>query len=206
MPTYKLQPVSLLYVKAERKYRICNRFCGILCKGPVLMEQVLKNADISVFSKFLAIFRIFSRYREILPGTIYVPNFRSIGPFKQKLPICKKPCLFKVKHRAYSIDWGIKPGKCAWFPSQFLHDRSKFMKSKQTSSRLGSYQQLLLTSQGKSKRSENARADGVIMFELPGTKIHQSGKISTSKRKFLEFCCDCFENAPEKVITFVSVS
>ena len=41
------------------------------------MERVLKNADISVLSNFLA--------TKILPSTIYMPNFRSIGPFKQKL-------------------------------------------------------------------------------------------------------------------------
>ena len=45
------------------------------------MEWVLKNADISVLSNFLAIsFEFFSRYQEILPSTIYMPNFRSIGP------------------------------------------------------------------------------------------------------------------------------
>ena len=50
------------------------------------MERVLKNADISVLNNFLAIFFEFcSLYREILPSTIYMPNFRSIGPFKQKL-------------------------------------------------------------------------------------------------------------------------
>ena len=50
------------------------------------MEGVLKNADISVLSNFLAIFfRFFSRYGEMLPSTIYMPNFRSIGLFKQKL-------------------------------------------------------------------------------------------------------------------------
>ena len=50
------------------------------------MGQVLKNADISVLSNFLAIFlEVFYRYREILPSTIYMANFRSIGPFKQKL-------------------------------------------------------------------------------------------------------------------------
>ena len=77
------------------------------------MERMPKNADISVLSNFLAIFfEFFSLYQEILPSTIYMPNFRSIGPFKQKLqtggggggicpplaiPICKKPGLFRVK-------------------------------------------------------------------------------------------------------------
>ena len=79
MPHYKLQPVSLLQVKTELKNHICNRFYGISCEGPVSMEQVLKNADISILSNFLAIFfGFFSLYREILPSTIYMPNFRSI--------------------------------------------------------------------------------------------------------------------------------
>ena len=35
------------------------------------MEQVLKNADISILSNFLAIlFKFFFRYPEILPNTI----------------------------------------------------------------------------------------------------------------------------------------
>ena len=87
----------------------CHRFCGISCECPVLMERVLKNADISVLSNFLAIFfEFFSPYREILQSTICMPNFRSTGPSKQKLqmggricplptiPICKKPGLFRV--------------------------------------------------------------------------------------------------------------
>ena len=50
------------------------------------MEGVLKNADVSVLSNFLAIFfRFVSRYGEMLPSTIYMPDFRSIGLFKQKL-------------------------------------------------------------------------------------------------------------------------
>ena len=38
------------------KNHICNRFYGISCEGPVLMEQVLKNADISILRQFLANF------------------------------------------------------------------------------------------------------------------------------------------------------
>ena len=65
MPNYKLQPISLLYVQTELKNHICNRFYGLSCEGPVSMKQVLKNADISVLSNFLAIFfDFFSRYRE----------------------------------------------------------------------------------------------------------------------------------------------
>ena len=49
-------------------------------------NQSLKNADIIVLRNVLAIFsEFFSRYREILPSTIYMPNFRSIGTFKEKL-------------------------------------------------------------------------------------------------------------------------
>ena len=59
MPNYKLQPISLLLVKAELKNHICNRFYGYSCEGPISMEQVLENADISVLSNFLAIFSNF---------------------------------------------------------------------------------------------------------------------------------------------------
>ena len=75
----------------------------------VQLAKKAKNADISILSNFLAIFFYLSLYREILSGTIYMLNFRSIGPFKQKLqrggdricpppaiPICKKPGLFRV--------------------------------------------------------------------------------------------------------------
>ena len=48
------------------------------------MEQGSKNADISIFSNFLAIFG-FSQYREILPNTVNISSFKSIGPSKQKL-------------------------------------------------------------------------------------------------------------------------
>ena len=50
------------------------------------MERVLKKLLISGFEQLLGnFFQIFSRYREILASTIYIPNFRSTGPFKQKL-------------------------------------------------------------------------------------------------------------------------
>ena len=51
----------------------------------VQLAKKAKNADISILSNFLAMFFDFSLYREILSGTIYMLNFRSIGPFKQKL-------------------------------------------------------------------------------------------------------------------------
>ena len=123
MLNYKLQPISLLKVKTKLKNHICNSFNGISCEGPVLMERVPRNADISILSNFLAVFfNFFSRYREILPSTIYMPNFRSVGPFKQKLqrggggricpplaiPICKKPGLFRVKGFDRQTWWFVK--------------------------------------------------------------------------------------------------
>ena len=61
-------------------------------------------------------FEFFSRYREILLSTIYMPNFRSIGPFKEKLqrgggricpspaiPICKNPGLFRVNRYSTTV-------------------------------------------------------------------------------------------------------
>ena len=50
------------------------------------MERVIQNADSNVLRNFLAIvFESFSRYLEILPSITHMPNFKSIGPFKQKL-------------------------------------------------------------------------------------------------------------------------
>ena len=82
---------------------------AFLVKALFLWNKYSKNADISVLSYFLAIFfEFFSPYREMLPSTICMPNFRSIGPFTQKLqgggricplptiPYCKKPGLFRV--------------------------------------------------------------------------------------------------------------
>ena len=58
----------------------------LLVKALFQWNECSKNVDISVVSNFLAtFFEFFPRYREILPSTIYMPNFRSIGPFKQKL-------------------------------------------------------------------------------------------------------------------------
>ena len=87
----------------------------------VLMEQVLKNADISILSNILAIlFKLFSRYRERLANTTYMPNSRSIGPLKQKLrgggqnlpspaiPICKRPTCLGLKDDLYN---GLKSRK-----------------------------------------------------------------------------------------------
>ena len=75
------------------------------------MEQLLKN-DISVLSNFLQFFQIFSRYREILPNFIFMPNYRSIGhsnrnyrgggaesaPLPPAIPICEKPGLFRINY------------------------------------------------------------------------------------------------------------
>ena len=84
---------------------------AFLVKALFQWNKSLKNADISVLRNFLAIFfDFFSRYREILLSTIYLPNFRSIGPFKQQLrregeaefpppghTNLQKPGLFRVK-------------------------------------------------------------------------------------------------------------
>ena len=43
MAHYKLESVSLLQVKKELINYICNRFYGISCEGPVLMEEVLEK-------------------------------------------------------------------------------------------------------------------------------------------------------------------
>ena len=84
---------------------------AFLVKALFRWNEYSKHAGISVLSNFLTIFfELFPPYQEILPSTIYMPNFRSIGPFKQKLqgegggricplpaiPICKKPGLFRV--------------------------------------------------------------------------------------------------------------
>ena len=59
---------------------------AFLVKALFPWNECSKNADISVLSNFLAIFfGIFSLYRETLPCTIHMPNFRSFLPFKQKL-------------------------------------------------------------------------------------------------------------------------
>ena len=78
-------------------------FMAFLVKALFRWNRCSKNTDI-ILSNFLAIFfKFFSRYREILPNTIYAPNFRLIEPSKQKLQrgggggrICKKPGLFRV--------------------------------------------------------------------------------------------------------------
>ena len=50
------------------------------------MEQVFKKCLYQHFEQRPGnFFQFFSRYREILPSTIYMPNFRSFRPFKQKL-------------------------------------------------------------------------------------------------------------------------
>ena len=59
-----------------------------LAKAVFRWNESSKNADISILSNFLAFFSdFFSPYREILPSTIYMPNFRSIGPSKQKVQL-----------------------------------------------------------------------------------------------------------------------
>ena len=86
MPNYKLEPISLLWVKTELKNHIWNRFYGISCECLVFMDRVLEKCWYQHFEQFWAVvFQLFSRYREIFPNAIYLPSFRSIGPFEQKL-------------------------------------------------------------------------------------------------------------------------
>ena len=73
-------------MKTELKNHIWTRFYGISCEGPVSMEPVLKKCLYQRFEQLPGNFFTFSsRYREILPHTIYIPNFRSIGTSKQIL-------------------------------------------------------------------------------------------------------------------------
>ena len=59
MLNYKLKPISLLKVKTELKNHICNRFYGISCEGPVLMERVLKKCLYQHFGQLGNFFQIF---------------------------------------------------------------------------------------------------------------------------------------------------
>ena len=47
----------------------------------LVKAMFLWNESLATFLQFF----VFSVYREILRNTIYMPSFRSIGPFKQKL-------------------------------------------------------------------------------------------------------------------------
>ena len=111
MPDYKLQHISLLLVKTELKNHICSRFYGISRESPVLMQQGLKNADISILNNFLAIFFHFfldiEKFCQVLftcqisaqldhSNTIYKGGgaVRICPP--PAIPICKMPGLFRV--------------------------------------------------------------------------------------------------------------
>ena len=63
-------------MKTELKNHICNRFYGISCEGPVLIERVFKNADISILSNLLAIFFKFFLYIENLAKYYLHANFK----------------------------------------------------------------------------------------------------------------------------------
>ena len=87
---------------------------AFLVKALFSWNECLKDADISILGNFLATFSsFFSQYGEILRNTIYMPNFKSTGPFKHQTeitegeaesanlpPICKKPDLLNVKQGA----------------------------------------------------------------------------------------------------------
>ena len=81
MPNYKLQTEN-----RTKKITSATDFMAFLVKALFRWNECSKNADISVLSNFPPFFfKYFAQYREILPSAIYMPNFRSIGPFKQKL-------------------------------------------------------------------------------------------------------------------------
>ena len=97
MPNYKLQPVSLPQVKTELKNHICNRFYGISYEDSVSMERVLKNADNSVLSNFLAIFfEFFPISRNFKPGLFRVKS-QIIENLKSDLSDCKAEIDFYIK-------------------------------------------------------------------------------------------------------------
>ena len=78
--------------KQNWKITSVTDFMAFLVKALFWWNECSKIADISILSNFLAIFsKCFSWYREILPRTIYMPNFKSIGPSKQKLQILPPP-------------------------------------------------------------------------------------------------------------------
>ena len=103
------QRISLPWVKTELKNLIWERFYSISC-------EELKNADIIILSNYLVTFsNFFSQNREILPKTIFMPSFKTIGRFKEKLQegggggICppqshesaKNPACLRLKARRY---------------------------------------------------------------------------------------------------------
>ena len=107
MLNYKLQPISLLYVKAELKNHICNRFYGISCNGPVSMERVIKKWWYEHFeqlpgnfSDFFSIMRNFTKYclhaKFEISSTIQTESAIPHPTPLLVIPICKKPGLFRV--------------------------------------------------------------------------------------------------------------
>ena len=73
MPSCKLEPISLLYVKTELKSTFGTDFMAFLVKALFSWNECLQKADISILSNFWAIFfQFFSSYREILPNAIYI--------------------------------------------------------------------------------------------------------------------------------------
>ena len=60
-------------------------FTSFLVKALFSENECSKNADVIILSNCLATFEIFSQVREILPNTVCMPIFKSIGAFKHKL-------------------------------------------------------------------------------------------------------------------------
>ena len=90
---------------------------AFLAKALFRWNESSKNADINILSYFLAILVGFhSLYREILPMTIYMPNFRSIVDYPNRNyrggilpPPChmnlQKPGLFRVNPKIVFYLW-----------------------------------------------------------------------------------------------------
>ena len=104
-------------MKTELKNHICNRFYGISCEDFALMERVLKNADISILSNFLAIFaNFFSISRNFTKNYLHakfqinwtIRTEITLGgggrsPSPPAIPICiLQPGLFRVKGNSKS--------------------------------------------------------------------------------------------------------
>ena len=97
--------------KQNWKITSVTDFIAFHAKALFQWYEFPKNANISILSNFQAVsfWDVFSISRNFTKYNLHA-NFRSIGPFKQKLqrgqflspspraiPICKKPSLFRVK-------------------------------------------------------------------------------------------------------------
>ena len=79
---YKPQASSLLYGKQNWNITSGTDFMAFLVKALVSWNECYQHFE-QLFGTFFQIFS--SQYREILPSTICMLNFKSIGPSRQKL-------------------------------------------------------------------------------------------------------------------------